>query len=123
MESPVRSVDTSAGSAKSGTKQESSPVSSRFEAKSYLERQVEELSCADEEEAQQKVSKRLELKQERAKEKRCAFMILLPSLFFFVVASSFPWRIILVHFVSLLSRFFTDTFEVRCRDAPFIHFI
>lgn len=42
----------------------------QFEAKSYLERQVEELSCADEDEAQEKVSKRLQLKHERARKKR-----------------------------------------------------
>lgn len=77
MESPVRSVETTAGSGENGgggggkeqgSGSEPSP-SQRFEAKSYLERQAEELSC-QEEEAQEKVSKRLQLKQERAKKKR-----------------------------------------------------
>lgn len=76
MESPVRSVETTTGSGENGGgggKEDSGaePSSQRFEAKSYLERQVEELSCADEDEAQEKVSQRLELKQERAKQKRC----------------------------------------------------
>lgn len=73
MESPVRSVEASAGSGEKGEESAGSkgePSSHRFEAKSYLERQVEELSCADEDEAQEKVSKRLQLKQERAKKKR-----------------------------------------------------
>ena len=77
MESPVRSVETTAGSGENGGggggKEDSAAESSssqRFEAKSYLERQVEELSCADEDEAQEKVSQRLQLKQERAKKKR-----------------------------------------------------
>ena len=74
MESPVRSVEASAGSGEKGEDSAGPkgepPASHRFEAKSYLERQVEELSCADEDEAQEKVSKRLQLKQERAKKKR-----------------------------------------------------
>lgn len=81
MESPVRSVETTAGSGENGGsgggKEDSAAESSssqRFEAKSYLERQVEELSCADEDEAQEKVSQRLQLKQERAKKKRCVYV-------------------------------------------------
>lgn len=78
MESPVRSVETTAGSGEKGggggggNKEGAAEpsASQRFEAKSYLERQVEELSCADEDEAQEKVSKRLQLKHERAKKKR-----------------------------------------------------
>lgn len=72
MESPVRSVEATTGSGENGGEDSGGdpPASQRFEAKSYLERQVEELACADEDEAQEKVSKRLELKQERAKKKR-----------------------------------------------------
>ncbi|CAM9367948.1 unnamed protein product, partial [Ectocarpus sp. 13 AM-2016] len=91
MESPVRSVETgengsggaggganqqqgkatAAGQAGAGgaAAEETSP-SQRFEAKSYLERQVEELSCADEDEAQEKVSQRLQFKQDQAQKKR-----------------------------------------------------
>lgn len=93
MESPVRSVETGengssggggGGAANQQDKQptaagqagaggaaaaETSP-SQRFEAKSYLERQVEELSCADEDEAQEKVSQRLQFKQDQAQKKR-----------------------------------------------------
>ncbi|CAM9481594.1 unnamed protein product, partial [Scytosiphon promiscuus] len=90
MESPVRSVETGenggggggAGAAAKDQQQsagagatggagaaDTSP-SQRFEAKSYLERQVEELACADEDEAQEKVSKRLQFKQEQAQKKR-----------------------------------------------------
>ncbi|CAM9884136.1 unnamed protein product, partial [Ectocarpus sp. 12 AP-2014] len=91
MESPVRSVETGengSGGAGGGANQqqdkataagqagaggaaaaETSP-SQRFEAKSYLERQVEELSCADEDEAQEKVSQRLQFKQDQAQKKR-----------------------------------------------------
>ncbi|CAM9402548.1 unnamed protein product, partial [Ectocarpus sp. 6 AP-2014] len=62
---------TAAGQAGAGgaAAAETSP-SQRFEAKSYLERQVEELSCADEDEAQEKVSQRLQLKQDQAQKKR-----------------------------------------------------
>lgn len=83
MESPVRSVGTTAGggSGENGggsknqegeatTPSATAAASQRFEAKSYLERQVEEHSCADEEEAQERVSKRLQLKHERAQKKR-----------------------------------------------------
>lgn len=72
MESPVRSVESTAGSRENRAEEQTSPISPRFEAKSYLQRQVKELSCADEDEAQEKVSKRLQLKQERAKKKRYA---------------------------------------------------
>ncbi|CBN79310.1 hypothetical protein Esi_0197_0037 [Ectocarpus siliculosus] len=102
MESPVRSVETgengsgagggganqqqqqdkatAAGQAGAGgaAAAETSP-SQRFEAKSYLERQVEELSCADEDEAQEKVSQRLQLKQDQAQKKR--YGTFLPSFF------------------------------------------
>lgn len=79
MESPVRSGENGAGGAEAENANNSSTSSSgsvsqqqqrQFEAKSYLERQVEELSCVDEEEAQEKVSQRLQLKHERAKKKR-----------------------------------------------------
>ncbi len=88
MESPVRSVEAGesgggggGGSGGAGSRKEdqqrkgsssaAGEAKGSFEAKSYLERQVEELSCADEDEAQEKVSKRLQLKQEQAQKKRC----------------------------------------------------
>lgn len=98
MESPVRSVETgengggggggagtaakdqqqSAGAGATGgagpAAADTSP-SQRFEAKSYLERQVEELACADEDEAQEKVSQRLQFKQEQAQKKRYVFLL------------------------------------------------
>lgn len=80
MESPVRSIETSSGenvtqAADSKEGEAAAPCcpqqqQRQFEAKSYLERQVEKLSCADEEEAQKKVSNRLQLKHERARKKR-----------------------------------------------------
>lgn len=94
MESPVRSVETGkngsgggGGGANQQQQQQDKPTaagqagaggaaaaetspSQRFEAKSYLERQVEELSCADEDEAQEKVSQRLQFKQDQAQKKR-----------------------------------------------------
>ncbi|CAB1107180.1 unnamed protein product [Ectocarpus sp. CCAP 1310/34] len=92
MESPVRSVETGkngSGGAGGGANQQQqdkataagqagaggaaaaeTSTSQRFEAKSYLERQVEELSCADEDEAQEKVSQRLQFKQDQARKKR-----------------------------------------------------
>lgn len=62
-----------AGGAGGGGGAATSASQQRFEAKSYLERQVEELSCADEDEAQEKVSKRLQFKQEQAQKKRCVY--------------------------------------------------
>lgn len=80
MESPVRSIETSSGenvAQTAGSKEGEAAEGTcpqqqqrQFEAKSYLERQVEKLSCADEEEAQEKVSKAQELKHERARKKR-----------------------------------------------------
>lgn len=96
MESPVRSVETGenggggggggsggqdsqqsaagttgAAGAGAGTQQQSASAGAdAFVAKSYLERQVEELSCVDEDEAQEKVSKRLQFKQDQAQKKR-----------------------------------------------------
>lgn len=86
MESPVRSntsgenpaqtdgaaAGTGSGASLNAQQQSVCQETTRqqFEAKSYLERQVEELSCADEDEAQEKVSKRLQLKHERARKKR-----------------------------------------------------
>lgn len=105
MESPVRSVETGGNGASGGSAAagggggkdqqhqpavsaaergaaggggvDSSSSQQRFEAKSYLERQVEELSCADEDEAQEKVSKRLQFKQEQAQKKR--YVLFFPS--------------------------------------------
>ena len=102
MESPVRSVETgesggggggggsggkdpqqsagaagAAAGAQAGTQQHQQSATAgadAFVAKSYLERQVEELSCADEDEAQEKVSKRLQFKQDQAQKKRWVFV-------------------------------------------------
>lgn len=96
MESPVRSEETGEngggagagagkdsrpGAAGGGTQQSAAAGADAFVAKSYLERQVEELSCADEDEAQEKVSKRLQFKQDQAQKKRwvlrCLFLLTL----------------------------------------------
>ena len=99
MESPVRSVETgengggggggNGGAGKDSQQSRSGaatgggapgPATQQQQVRIRLERQVEELSCADEDEAQEKVSKRLQFKQDQAQKKRLVEVVVVFSI-------------------------------------------